>query len=230
MSHEKIAATFDEWARSGRAERMEAAHRVAVEAVVPRLDIRAGEKILDLGCGNGWATRLLAQAAPGTQAIGIDASPAMIARAEELHSFTIRARYEVMTFETLEFDDAHFDRAFGMESLYYTLDLAQALAELQRVLRPGGRTDFVIDFYGERAPTRSWSDHMPLDMLFLTEAEWGTAFESAGFVDFETERVVDPAGPGDEASFEPSDWSPDWATHVEMHAAGSLWLRARKAD
>ncbi len=228
MSHEDLASTFDDWAAQGRADRMEKSHGIAIHAILDDLGIRAGETILDMGCGNGWATRLLARAAPGVQAIGIDVAPAMVARAEELHSYTIRARYEVMTFESLEFEDGHFDRTFGMESLYYAVDLPQALSEIQRVLRPGGIADFVIDFYAERAATRRWSEHMDVSMLFLSEAEWGGSFAGAGFENFTTRRVVDPAGPGDESNFEPSDWAPDWKTYVAMHEAGSLWMHAEK--
>jgi hypothetical protein len=47
----------------------------------------------------------------------------MIARAEELHSLTIRARYEVGRFEALDFPDKKFDRVFSMEALYHAVDL-----------------------------------------------------------------------------------------------------------
>jgi SAM-dependent methyltransferase len=171
---------------------------------------------------------MLAKSAPGVQAIGVDVSPAMIAKAESLHSYTIRARYEVGTFEGLEFADEHFDRAFSMEAIYYAVDLALALAEVHRVLSPGGRVDFVIDFYAERPGTRVWADHMDVPMRYLSIAEWGEVLAGAGFGGFETERVVDPSGPGDEADFEPSVWAPDWKTRVAMVEAGSLWMRATK--
>jgi cyclopropane fatty-acyl-phospholipid synthase-like methyltransferase len=65
MSLEKVVRTFDGWARNGRDVGMEHGHGDVVEQVVRELGIRAGERILDLGCGNGWATRLLAQANAG---------------------------------------------------------------------------------------------------------------------------------------------------------------------
>ena len=229
MSHEKLATTFDEWAQNGRAESMEKSHGVSVNQILPKLEIRAGETILDLGCGNGWATRSLAKSAPGVQAIGIDVAPAMVARAESLHSYTIRARYEVGTFEALEFNDEHFNRVFSMEAIYYAVDLDKALSEVHRVLAPGGRVDFVIDFYAERTGTAIWKDHVDVNMRYMSIDDWGTAFAKAGLTDYETERVVDPAGPGDEASFEPSVWSPDWTSRVEMFEAGSLWMRASRS-
>ncbi|MFT5286064.1 MAG: ubiquinone/menaquinone biosynthesis C-methylase UbiE [Planctomycetota bacterium] len=228
MTHADLRTTFDQWAQNGRAESMESSHGITIAQVLPQLDFKAGDTVLDLGCGNGWATRQIAQAAPGVQAIGIDVAPAMIARAEELHSYTIRARYDVGTFEDLEFKDAHFSRAFSMEAIYYAVDLDKALAEVHRVLKPEGRIDFVIDFYAERKGTECWKSHTGVNMHYMSIADWGAAFEKAGFANFETERVTDPAGPGDEAAFEPSEWSPTWQGRVEMHAAGSLWMRATK--
>jgi len=228
MSHEKLAETFDRWVREGRADRLETSHGDIVAQVLERMGIRAGETVLDLGCGNGWATRLIAKAAPGVQAIGVDVSPAMVERAEELHSFTIRARYEVCPFEELDFADAHFDRAFGMESVYYAVDLGRALAELHRVLKPAGVSDLVVDFYAERPGTERWPELTGLAMHRLSEAEWRDAFEGAGFADVETRRVVDRRGPGDESDFTPSEWHADWSSKQAQHASGSLWIRGVK--
>jgi len=227
MSHDKVAATFDEWARAGQADSMEISHADPVEQVVARMGIRAGERILDLGCGNGWATRMLAKSAPGVQAIGVDVSPRMIERADELHSFTIRARYELGSFEALEFPDGHFDRAFSMEAIYYATDVQEAIDEVHRVLKPGGTFDAVIDFYRERPGVQDWPQKIGLAMVSLGEAEWRETFAAAGF-EASTERVVDRRGPGDEAAFQPSAWSPDWPTKVAAHEAGSLWIRGVK--
>lgn len=228
MSHEKIASTFDEWAAAGRADSMQEGHSDVVEQVLSKLQIKAGETILDLGCGNGWATRLLAKSSPGVQAIGIDLSPAMIARAEELHSYTIRARYEVSPFEKLEFNDGHFTRVFSMEAIYYSPDIEAALSETYRVLAPGGCIDFVIDFHADNPGTRVWADHVPVSMHYFSAEEWKAILERFKFKDVAIERVVDSRGPGDEASFEPSKWAPDWDTKKSVHAAGSLWMHAAK--
>ena len=228
MHHDLIASTFDRWAADGRDASMERGHGNVVAQVVPRLAIRPGERILDLGCGNGWATRLLAKAAPGASAVGVDVSPAMIARAEALHSFTIRARYEVMPFERLGFESRSFDRLFSMEALYYAADLGGALREAQRVLRPGAVADVVIDFYRESPGTARWADHTGLPMHYLGEAEWRQAFEQAGFASPSFQRVLDSRGPGTPESFRPGLSAPDYATHKAILEAGSLWIRAER--
>ena len=228
MSHERIAETFDEWAESGRAEGMERGHGDVVGQVVRQMGIRPGDQIIDLGCGSGWATRMLAKAAPGAGAVGIDVSQRMIARAEELHDLTSRARYEHGTFEALDFPDGRFERAFSMEAFYYAVDLERALAELLRVLKPGGTADVVIDRFEESVHTEGWSATVQLDMHFLPEAGWRSAFEAAGFTDVATKRLLDSRGPGDEASFVPDAHCPDYRTRVELHEAGSLWIHAVK--
>lgn len=229
MSHETIANTFDQWASNGRDSDMESGHGDVVAQVLKQLAIRPGEQILDLGCGNGWATRLMAKAAAGATAVGIDASPKMIARADELHSFTIRARYEVGAFEALDSPDGKFDRIFSMEALYYAVDLEKALAEMLRVLKPGGVCDVVLDYYEENAASKSWPEATGLKMQSRSEAGWKQAFEAAGFQDVRTERVIDSRGPGDPEAFECDECVPDYEAKQALHSSGSLWIRALKA-
>jgi arsenite methyltransferase len=227
MSHADLARTFDQWASVGLDAEMEHEHGDVVRQVLPRLAVRAGEQILDLGCGNGWATRLLARSAPGTAAIGVDVAAAMVARAEERHSLTIRARYEVAAFESLPFPDARFDRAFSMEALYYAVDLPRALGEARRVLKPGAPLDAIVDYYKESPHTASWTCFFGVPVHWLSRDEWRAAFEQAGFGEVRFERVVDSRGPGDEAGFKPSHCYVDFATWKAIREAGSLWIHAR---
>ncbi|MEO0651496.1 MAG: methyltransferase domain-containing protein [Planctomycetota bacterium] len=229
MTDTKIAETFTQWAEAGRDKDMEDGHGDVVSQVIDSLDVKPGHQILDLGCGNGWATRILAKLGPGVQSVGVDVSPGMISRAEELHSYTIRARYECSPFETLDFKDGHFDRVFSMEAIYYATDLDAALSEAHRVLKSGGEADVVLDFYAESEVTARWPELVGVPMQRLSEAEWKAAFERAGFDSVETRRVVDSRGPGSEADFEASRWYARWDEKVARHEAGSLWIRARKA-
>ncbi len=228
MSHEEISATFDRWAQEGTADGLEDCHGDVVRQVIAQLDLKPGMQSLELGCGTGWATRLLASAAPGAGAVGIDVSPEMIARAEDTHDLTSRARYELGRIEELDFPDGRFDRVFSMEVLYYVVDLQQALGEMLRVLKPGGSAHAVLDCFADSPHTASWSDSIGLEMHYLSEVRWRELFAEVGFVDVASQRVIDSRGPGDEESFEPGTHCPDWTTHVELHEAGSLWVRGTK--
>ncbi len=225
MSQKKVVQTFDQWADTGRDAEMEDGHGDVVRQVIQSLEIRPGERILDLGCGNGWATRLLAQANAGVQAIGVDASERMVARAEALHSLTIRARYEVGSFEALDFKDQSFDRVFSMEAFYYAGDLKKAIAETFRVLKPGGKAEVMLDFYEESAASEPWAEVLGLDLHRLGEAGWKRAFEASGFHKVTTKRVIDSRPP---ASSPCNECEPTTAAKKALREAGTLWIHAEK--
>jgi ubiquinone/menaquinone biosynthesis C-methylase UbiE len=224
----KAAETFDKWAEEGRDAELEREHVDVARQVIADMALRPGERVLDLGCGNGWATRLIAQANAGVQAIGVDAAPKMIARAEELHSLTIRARYELGSFEQLDFKDAHFDRVFSMEALYYASDLDRAIAECFRVLKPGGSVETLVDYYAESAASEPWAEVMGLALHRLSESGWRAAFERAGFTPVTTARVIDSRGPGSAHDFRPDECEQSFAAKEDLHAAGTLRIRAEK--
>ncbi len=227
MSNTRVVETFDRWAEEGRDAELEAGHGDVVRQVLARMQIRPGEKILDLGCGNGWATRLLARAAAGVQAIGVDASPKMIARAEALHSLTIRARYDQGSFEELRFRDGEFDRLFSMEALYYARDLGRALDEAWRVLKPGAPADILVDYYEESRASEPWARVMGLELHRLSESGWRSALERARFVGVESARVIDSRGPQLDSAC--NECEPTRQAKIELHGAGTLWLHAVRA-
>ena len=100
-----------------------------------------GDRALDVGCGTGYLTSMLAQAvAPGGSVTGVDASAAMVAEASRLRS-SVRCTYTVGAAERLEFEDARFDVVTSSLMLHHlpTELRVPALREMRRVLRPGGR-------------------------------------------------------------------------------------------
>ena len=111
--------------------------------IVSLLELTASNSILDLGCGTGVLTRMIADRLNGDdggKAIGIDAAAKMINVARKKRA-TANCQFEVMAAESLAFEDASFDAV--VSSLFFhhvPLDLKErALSEAFRVLRPGGR-------------------------------------------------------------------------------------------
>ena len=107
------------------------------------LDLQASDHVLDLGCGTGVLTRMIADqldTTAGGESVGIDAAGKMISVARKKRGAP-NCRFEVMAAEDLDFEDAAFDAV--VSSLFFhhvQLDLKQmALAEACRVLKPGGR-------------------------------------------------------------------------------------------
>ena len=107
----------------------------------PVLDLLApspGERILDLGCGDGALTEKLAAA--GAEVVGVDASESMI-EAARARGLDVR----VLDGHALDFDGA-FDAVFSNAALHWMLDPDAVIAGVHRALEPGGR--FVGEFGG----------------------------------------------------------------------------------
>jgi len=106
--------------------------------VVELLAPRAGERILDLGCGDGALTAKLA--AMGCHVIGVDASPAQI---EAAHKLGLEAH--AMDAENLPFDQ-EFDAVFSNAALHWMRNPDKVIAGVHQALKPNGR--FVAEFGG----------------------------------------------------------------------------------
>jgi SAM-dependent methyltransferase len=102
--------------------------------------LRAGMRLIDVGCGPGTITVGLAAAVAPGEVLGIDLEPAMIDRARTLadEQGLTNVRFEVGRAEELPAPDASFDAAFEHTLLEHVPDPLRVLREMRRVLRPGG--------------------------------------------------------------------------------------------
>lgn len=105
--------------------------------VVALADPRAGQRVLDVGCGPGAAVRRAAAA--GAQAVGVDASDAMVRIATRRSHRHPGAHFVVGHAGDLPLGDDTVDVAWTVEALHHWPDPAAGLDELHRVLVPGGR-------------------------------------------------------------------------------------------
>lgn len=130
-------------------------------------EIRSGERILDVGCGTGVLTRrALDVAGSSGSAVGIDPASQMIRVAREMAAqINSRAEFKVAAIEALPFADASYDLVLSSLMLHHLPPDTKhrGLAEVYRVLKPGGR--FVIADFASPGNPLWWLVLWPFLML-----------------------------------------------------------------
>lgn len=127
---------------------------------------RAGEIVLDLGCGAGFDTLLAARGATSVQVIGVDVTEAMLAKARHNAALLgqVNVRFLEGQIERLPIEDASVDLVISNGVFNLCPDKPRVLAEVFRVLRPGGRlqmADILLESNvtpEEAAKKGTWSD------------------------------------------------------------------------
>ncbi|WP_349253794.1 methyltransferase domain-containing protein [Bradyrhizobium sp. CB2312] len=110
---------------------------------IRQLDLSAGERVLDIGCGPGYLCESMAQiVGPGGAVVGIDVSPDLIAACNRQKA-SAWISYAIGNATALDQADASFDAVACTQVAEYVPDVDRVLAETFRVLKPGGRTIFV---------------------------------------------------------------------------------------
>ena len=107
-----------------------------------QLDLQAGNRVLELGAGDGGLLGYLLSRAPELQYIGLDISETIVAQARAFNAPFIQAGladHVLYDGTRLPLADASFDRALAVNTVYFWADMPAMLAELARVLKPGGR-------------------------------------------------------------------------------------------
>jgi ubiquinone/menaquinone biosynthesis C-methylase UbiE len=117
----------------------------AYDALVAQAELAPGLRVLEIGCGTGNVTVRAKRVAPGTDMIGLDPDPLALARAQRKVRGMTGIRFERAYAQELPFADGEFDRALSSMMLHHLDEdvKAGALAEVYRVLRPGGRLHIV---------------------------------------------------------------------------------------
>ena len=222
---EQLRTEFNEWARAGKGESMERGHRPVGEQAIALMRVPADARVLDVGCGSGWATRLLAERALNGRVTGIDISDEMVRLARESSLMFPNVDYQTASAEQLPFANGEFTHAFSMESLYYYADIAKALAEIYRTLRSGGVFVTVLDLYLESRASHQWVDQLKVPVQLLSIGDYRSLLAEAGFVNVRDQRLFDPRPVPDDytgGSFKSRE------DYEEYRRTGSLMLSGKR--
>jgi len=100
--------------------------------------IHAFERLLFVNCGDGWIAEEAWRRGVKVYVCGLDASPDLVARATELRGVPGKLEFQTWDERRLPYSGGSFDKVFGVFTLRRAADAAAVLAEMRRVLEPGG--------------------------------------------------------------------------------------------
>jgi ubiquinone/menaquinone biosynthesis C-methylase UbiE len=136
--------------------------RAMRRAFLAEIEFPEKAELLEVGCGTGVLTRVLADLDAVESVVGVDLAPSLLDKARELAAGTPNVHFEVADARALPFEDASFDVVIFDSTLSHVPEPERALAEAARVLRPGGT---VAAFDGDYATTTvALGDHDPLQV------------------------------------------------------------------
>ena len=122
----------------------------ALAELIDQAALQPDNVVLDVGCGTGTLALLIKQRHRGVEVVGLDPDPKALARAErKTRDAGVAVSFERGFADALPFADRSFDRVFSSMMFHHLQkeDRAKALGEFHRVLKPGGRLEF-LDFAG----------------------------------------------------------------------------------
>ena len=132
-----MASSFNVRSAAGYERLMGRWSRRLAEPFIDFVGVADGDRVLDVGCGTGSLTFALTQAADVGEIAAIDYSPVFVEEAQRRNS---HPRITIMHGDAcaIPFPDGRFDRALALLVLHFVPEAAKAIAEMRRVVRPGG--------------------------------------------------------------------------------------------
>ena len=193
---DKLQQEFNRWAAAGEGPKMENHHLDITEKTLRLMNLRPGERVLDLGCGSGWATRLLARlVGEGPegfgQVVGVDVSDEMVRLARESSKDFGNILYVWGSAQRIPWEENFFDKVLSVESFYYYPDQDRALAELFRVMAPHGRMFILINLYKDNPYSLQWVPKLKVPVHVRSAAEYVDLLKSHAFENVEYAQIPD---------------------------------------
>ncbi len=147
------------------------------EDIVRHFGLKAGDRVLDVGCAKGFLVKDLLKSCPGLEIFGIDVSEYAVMNAEP----EVIGRLHLGNAVSLPFPDKSFDAVLAINTVH-NLDRAgcvQALREIERVSR--GRSYIQVDAYRSPEERKIFEDWMLTAQTYAMPREWEEILAEAGY-------------------------------------------------
>lgn len=224
---ENLREEFNRWADSGKGESMEHEHWPITKPALGLMQSDPTDNILDVGCGAGWLSRILAPRVPQGRVVGMDISDEMIRHAREASVASENLVFIVGGVDEIPWEANFFSRVISVESSYYWPDPAKGLREIYRVLAEGGSAWILINYYRDNPYSHQWGAKLAVPTHLLSAGEWEKVFRDAGFADVAHRLIPDPT-PNPEVYT--GRWFRDAKELADFRAIGALLVYGSKKE
>lgn len=170
-------------------EKMVRQHKVETNWSIELMNVQQGDKILELGCGAGYAVKLILGEGLAEEIVGLDISPTMIRSAGIRNKKAInenRAKLVQANFNELPFQNESFNKVFSIQTIYFWTDIVSTFSEIFRVLKPEG---VVILTFSDGKEGETWEG-----IRGITENQVIPTMKNAGFKDVSLVRGPNSRG------------------------------------
>src|SRR5258708_7378447 len=179
--NETLREEFNRWAEAGRGEGMEQDHLPITLPVLEKMQLAPTDNVLDLGCGAGWLSRRLAKLVHEGRVVGMDISDEMIRHARRASVDFDNLMFVAGEVAQIPWQPHFFSHVISVESSYYWPDPAAGLRDIFRVLREGGATWMLINYYRDNPHCLQWGSLLAVPTHLFSAEEWAEHFRAAGF-------------------------------------------------
>ena len=158
--------------------RYDGRQRPVAEAMARHYGLKAGDRVLDVGCGKGYLLYEFTQVVPGIEVAGLDISEYGIENAKE----EVKPYLQVGNAVSLPFDDDYFDFVVSVTTLHnlYINELADAVGEIQRVGK-GDKKHITVESYRNEREKANLLYWQLTCRSFYTPKEWEWILENNGY-------------------------------------------------
>lgn len=194
----RLHLVFNYSAENNRGEQMERGHRRLTERTIKQMAVSPADRVLDLACGEGLATRLVAVGlmGQGHRVLGLDISDEMLRRARHKSNQLHNAAFICGSGEHIPFQDGFFTKAISVEAFYYFEHQERVLSELFRVLAPSGWLFLAICHYSDYPESLAFVKNLQIPIHVRSAADYKSMMQVGGWEHVEVEELFWEPEPG----------------------------------
>ncbi|WP_417897676.1 class I SAM-dependent methyltransferase [Bacillus haimaensis] len=170
-------------------EKMVRQHKTETNWTLELMNVQQGDRILELGCGAGYALKLILEKDLTEEIVGLDISPTIIRSARIRNKKAInekRAKLVQANLINLPLQNESFNTVFSIQTIYFWTDIAATLSEIYRVLKPKG---VVILTFSDGKDDEDWEG-----IKGITENQIIPNMKTVGFKEVSLVRGPDSRG------------------------------------